>query len=171
MHRFTRPYNPLHLQLDSKDNPLLGNEPYNGVDAISMRHDICYWDNPMGKHECDNPPSYQHVALNAKTQKSTPKFHVGDKVCITRKKCTLRKDLHPIGQKSCLSLAVWKLLIHQHILSRISLENQFEGAFTSKSCSWVYRKSFVLSVYSGRRKFKYTLSGKVTAMRSIRGYH
>ena len=32
-HRFT---GPLHLQLDSKDNPLPGNEPY-AVDAISMR--------------------------------------------------------------------------------------------------------------------------------------
>ena len=48
-------YNPLHLQLDSKDNPLPGNEPHNAVDAISMRHDICYRDNdtPAGKRECD----------------------------------------------------------------------------------------------------------------------
>ena len=52
-HRFTVPYNPLHLQLDSKDNPLPGNEPYNAVDATSMRHDICYRDNPTGKSECD----------------------------------------------------------------------------------------------------------------------
>ena len=44
-HRFTGPYNLLHLQLDSKDNPLPGNEPYNDVDATSMRHDICYRDN------------------------------------------------------------------------------------------------------------------------------
>ena len=53
--RFTGPYNPLHLQLDSIDNPLPGNEPYNAVDAISIRHDICYGDNntPAGKRECD----------------------------------------------------------------------------------------------------------------------
>ena len=31
-----RGYNPLHLQLDSKDNPVPGNEPYNAVDATSM---------------------------------------------------------------------------------------------------------------------------------------
>ena len=43
-HRFTGPYNPLHLQLDSKDNPLPGNETYNAADATSMRHDICYRD-------------------------------------------------------------------------------------------------------------------------------
>ena len=51
-HRYTGPYNPLHLQLDPQVNPLPGNEPY---DAISMRHDICYRDNETsaGKRECD----------------------------------------------------------------------------------------------------------------------
>ena len=44
---------PLHLQLDSKDNPLPVNEPYNAVDDTSMRHDISYRDNPAGKSECD----------------------------------------------------------------------------------------------------------------------
>ena len=52
-YRFTGPYNPLHLQLNSKDNPLPGNEPYNAVDATSMRHDICYRDNPAGKGVCN----------------------------------------------------------------------------------------------------------------------
>ena len=53
-HRYAGTYNPLHLQLDPQDNPLLGNEPYNAVDAIYMRHDICYRDNdtPAGKGEC-----------------------------------------------------------------------------------------------------------------------
>ena len=52
-HRFSEPYDPLHLQLDSKDNPLPGNEPYIAADAISMRHDICYRDNdtPAGKRD------------------------------------------------------------------------------------------------------------------------
>ena len=54
-HRFTRTFNPLALQLDSQDNPLRGNEPYNGVDTISMRHGTCYRhnDTPDGKRECD----------------------------------------------------------------------------------------------------------------------
>ena len=52
-HRFTGPYNPLHLQLDWKDNPLPGNEPHSDVDATSMRHDICYRDDPARKSECD----------------------------------------------------------------------------------------------------------------------
>ena len=54
-HHFTGPFNALHLQLDSKDTRLPGNEPYNAVDNISMHRDICYRDNdtPGGKHECD----------------------------------------------------------------------------------------------------------------------
>ena len=50
-HRFTGPYNPLHLQLDLKYNPLPENEPYNAADAISMCHDICYRDN---EHQLEN---------------------------------------------------------------------------------------------------------------------
>ena len=53
--RFTRPFYPLHLQLDSKDSRLPGNEPYDAVDSISMHHDICYRynDAPAGKRGCD----------------------------------------------------------------------------------------------------------------------
>ena len=50
---YTGPYNPLHLQLDSKDRPLPRQEPYNAVDAIAMRHDICYRDNENGKADGD----------------------------------------------------------------------------------------------------------------------
>ena len=53
-HCYTGPYNPLHLQLDSQDKSLPREEPYNVVDVISMRHNICYRDNdkPAGKREC-----------------------------------------------------------------------------------------------------------------------
>ena len=56
-HKYTGPYNPLHEQLDENDLPLPGQEPYNAVDAISMRHDICYRDHGAakeGKHACDD---------------------------------------------------------------------------------------------------------------------
>ena len=56
-HKYTGPYNPLKDQLDEKDIPLVGQEPYNDVDAISMRHDICYRDNnnnKAGKQKCDD---------------------------------------------------------------------------------------------------------------------
>ena len=55
-HKYTGPYNPLHEQLDENDQPIPGQEPYNAVDAISMRHDICYRDNNTkeGKLDCDD---------------------------------------------------------------------------------------------------------------------
>ena len=56
-HKYTGPYNPLNEQLDEHDQPVAGQEPYNAVDAISMRHDICYRDNGNvkdGKHKCDD---------------------------------------------------------------------------------------------------------------------
>ena len=55
-HKYAGPYNPLHEQLDEYDQPLAGQGPYNAVDAISMRHDICYRDNETkeGKHACDD---------------------------------------------------------------------------------------------------------------------
>ena len=52
-HKFTGPYNPLDKQLDSRDRPKVGNEPFNAVDATSMRHDICYRDNPGVKSDYD----------------------------------------------------------------------------------------------------------------------
>ena len=33
--------------------PLPGQEPYNAVDAIAMRHDICYRDNEIGNADFD----------------------------------------------------------------------------------------------------------------------
>ena len=52
-HKYTGPWNPLHEQLDSTDHPLPGQEPYNQVDAIAMKHDICYRDHEDDKHGCD----------------------------------------------------------------------------------------------------------------------
>ena len=51
-HKYTGPWNPLEKQLDTNDNPLPGQEPYNAVDAISLRHDICYRDH--NKQDCDD---------------------------------------------------------------------------------------------------------------------
>ena len=52
-HRYTGPYNSLHLQLDSNDRSLPGQEPYNTVDSIAMLDDICYRDDENGKADCD----------------------------------------------------------------------------------------------------------------------
>ena len=56
-HKYTGPWNPLHQQLDENDQPIPGQEPFNAVDAIAMRHDICYRDHgetKQGKHACDD---------------------------------------------------------------------------------------------------------------------
>ena len=52
-HKYTGPYNPLAKQLDRNDIPIIGQKPFNAVDIISMRHDICYR-GKRGKKECDN---------------------------------------------------------------------------------------------------------------------
>ena len=62
-HRYTGPYNPLHLQLGSKNRPLPGKEPSNADDAIAMRHDICYRDNENGKTDCDRKMLAEQNAL------------------------------------------------------------------------------------------------------------
>ena len=51
-HKYTGPYNPLDEQL-SNDIPVSGQEPFNNVDEISLRHDICYRDKPSEKKQCD----------------------------------------------------------------------------------------------------------------------
>ena len=53
-HKYTGPYNPLDQQLDANDKPIAGQEPFNAVDAISMKHDICYRDHKDGKKKCDD---------------------------------------------------------------------------------------------------------------------
>ena len=52
-HKYTGPYNPLDEQLDVNDLPVAGQEPFNAVDAISMKHDICYRDH-KDKKKCDD---------------------------------------------------------------------------------------------------------------------
>ena len=44
-HKYTGPYNPLEKQLDANDQSLPGQEPYYQIDAIALKHDICYRDN------------------------------------------------------------------------------------------------------------------------------
>ena len=52
-HHYTGPGNPLHKQLDLNDKPKKKYLPYNKIDKISMKHDICYRDSPEKKRECD----------------------------------------------------------------------------------------------------------------------
>jgi len=54
-HKYRGPYNPLHKQLDANNKPLPWQEPFNQVNAISLKHEICYRDNNtnQGKSKCD----------------------------------------------------------------------------------------------------------------------
>ena len=68
-HKYTGPYNPLDEQLDENDHPLPGQEPFNAVDEISMRHDICYRDHGStkeGKHQCDEDMLHSLEVLKPK---------------------------------------------------------------------------------------------------------
>lgn len=51
-HKFTGPFTELDKRLDENDNPLPGYEPFNQIDEIAMKHDICYRDNEDRKG-CD----------------------------------------------------------------------------------------------------------------------
>ena len=115
--------------------------------------------------------NYQYV--HAKTHKATsPKLHVVDKVRIIRKNGTFEKGFTPNWTEEVFTISSVKANIHhQHIPLRIHWENQFKGPFTNKSCNRVYRKFSVSNEYSIIRKTDYLSSGKVTATRSIRGYH
>ena len=60
----------------------------------------------LAPSEARDPSNYKHVfrALYGKIRPSPPpsKFHVREKVRISRKKIPLKRGLHQIGQKKCL---------------------------------------------------------------------
>ena len=87
-----------------------------------------------------NPANYQpvHKALYAKVnaRKATPpKFHVSDKVRITRKKDTFVKEFTPNWTEEVFTISSVKATKPQHIPSRIRWENQFKGTFMNKCCN------------------------------------
>lgn len=56
-HKFTGPFTELEKRLDANDKPLPGYEPFNQIDEIAMKHDICYRDadasNTKTRTDCD----------------------------------------------------------------------------------------------------------------------
>ena len=68
-HKYTGPYNPLHQQLDEYDRPIPGQEPFNQVDEISRRHDICYRDYPGNKLHCDKIMLKDLKAMKSKNKR------------------------------------------------------------------------------------------------------
>lgn len=76
-HKYTGPYNPLSEQLDEEDNPLPGQEPYNNVDELSRKHDICYRDHPAEKKHCD-----EEMLIELKRLKPSSKREMLDRALV-----------------------------------------------------------------------------------------
>ena len=87
-HKYTGPYNPLDEQLDENDIPVAGQEPFNAVDAISMRHDICYRDNDTkaGKKRCDDKMLIELDVLEPKNIREKIDRSLVRKVISTKKR-------------------------------------------------------------------------------------
>lgn len=64
-HKYTGPFTELDKRLDENDNPLPGYEPFNQIDEIAMKHDICYRDNPDRKL-CDKEMLSQLKTIKTK---------------------------------------------------------------------------------------------------------
>ena len=90
-HKYTGPYNPLDKQLDENDQPLPGQEPYNAVDEVSMRHDICYRDNDhkKGKQKCDDTMLKELKVLQPKDLREKIDRKLVHKIISTKKRMGL----------------------------------------------------------------------------------
>ena len=88
-----------------------------------------------------NPTSYQHVhnAFYPKTQKATPKFHVGDKVRITRKKVTFEKGFTPNWTEEVVTISSVKATNPPTYTIKDTLEEPVQGTF--------YEQELQLSVH------------------------
>ena len=55
-HKYTGPFTELDKRLDENDKPLPGYNPFNQIDEIAMKHDICYRDSDdvnKSRFQCD----------------------------------------------------------------------------------------------------------------------
>ena len=108
-------------------------------------------------------------ALYGNVRKSTsPKFQVGDKVRITRKKGTFEKGFTPNWTEELFTISSVKATNPTYTITD-QLGEPVRGSFYAQelqlSVQEIFRIERVL-----RKKNKYTSSGKVTVTRSIRGY-
>ena len=107
----------------------------------------------MTTSDARNPAKYQHIhnALYAKvnTQKATsPKFLVGDKVRITRKKCTFEKGFTSNWTEDVFTISI----SHQRILLRIRWENPVQGTFYEQELQFSVQEMFRIELVFKRKK-------------------
>ena len=143
-HRYTGPYNSLHLQLDSKDRPLPGEEPSNAVDAIAMRHDIWYRDNESEKPECDRKMLAELDAL-------TPRGR--------REKVNRQLVRGIIGLKHRLGIGIWSSQLADELQKPVRKHYQKRSMF-AKQVDDIWTADLVdMSPYSRSNSgYKYLLT-------------
>ena len=115
-----------------------------------------------------NPAKYQHVhnALYAKTRIATShKFHVGDKVRITRKKGTFEKEFTPNWTEEVFTISSVKATKPPTYTIKYTL------TWRTGSRNLLCARAAIECTGNFPYRTKYLSSGKVTVTRSIRGYH
>ena len=118
-----------------------------------------------------NPSNYQHVynALYGNVRKSTsPKFNLGDKVRITRKKGTFEKGFTPNWTEELFTISSMKATNPTTYTIKDQLGEPVRGSFYEQELQ--LRVQEIFRIERVLRKIKYTSSGKVTVTRPIRGY-
>ena len=116
----------------------------------------------MTPSDAHNPANYHHIhnTLYVKTRKSTRKVHVGNKVCITRKKGTFEKGLAPNWTEEVFTISSVQATKPPTYTIKDTLGEPVQGTFYEHglqlSAQEIFRIERVL-----RKKIKYTPCGNL----------
>ena len=102
-----------------------------------------------------NPANYQHVhnALYANARKATsPKFHVGDKVRITRKKGTFEKGFTPNWTEEVFTISSVKATNPPTYTIKDQLGDPVQGAFYEQELQLSAQEIFRIERVLGKKK-------------------
>ena len=129
--------------------------------------------NKLKPSDARNPGSYQHVhnALHAKVNaRPSPKFHVGDKIRITRKKDTFEKGFTPNWTEEVFTISNVKATKLATYTIKDTLGDPVQGTFHVQELQLSEQENFHIERVLKKKK-NYFSSGKVTVTRSICEYH
>ena len=122
------------------------------------------------------PANYKHInnVLYAKVnaRKATPpRFHVGDKVRIVRKKGTFKKGFIPNWTEEVFTITPAKATKSTTYTIEDTGGEPVQGTFYEQELQTSVQEIYRIERVLKRGKTECLSSGKVTAVRSIRGYH
>ena len=100
----------------------------------------------------------------------SPKFHVDDKVRITRKKCTFEKGFTPNWIGEVFTISSVKDTKPPTYTIKGTLGEPIHGTFYEQELQLSVQGIFRIERVLGKKKIKYLSCGKVTVKHSIRGY-